>query len=200
MATALEFYFDFSSPYGFLASLKIEEIAARHGRTVEWKPILLGAVFKVSGQQPLLQIPLKGDYTRHDLQRFARLLQVKIAMPPVFPFSAVAPSRAFHWLKMRDPAKAVAFCKAAYAAAWQEKRDISRSETVADIAAGLGVAREDALAGLVEPEIKEALRQSVDAAIARGVFGSPFIFVDGEGFWGADRLWQVEEWLKRGGW
>jgi 2-hydroxychromene-2-carboxylate isomerase len=200
MATPLEFYFDFSSPYGFLASAKIEEIAARHGRTVDWNPILLGAVFKVSGQQPLLQIPLKGDYTRHDLLRFARLWNTPIAMPPAFPFSGVAPSRAFHWLKGHDPARAVAFCKAAFAAAWQEGRDISRSETVAEIAAGLGVPREDMLAGLIEPEVKAALRSSVDAAIARGVFGSPFVFVDGEGFWGADRLGQVEEWLRRGGW
>lgn len=200
MATPLEFYFDFSSPYGFLASVKIEEIAARHGRTVEWNPILLGAVFKISGQQPLLQIPLKGDYTKHDLQRFARLLNIAIAVPPVFPFSGVAPSRAFHWLRRRDPAMAVAFCKRAFAAAWQEGRDISRSETVADIAAGLGVAREDALAGLLDPGVKESLRQAVDAAIGRGVFGSPFIVVDGEGFWGADRLWQVEAWLARGGW
>lgn len=200
MATPLEFYFDFSSPYGFLASVKIEELAARHGRGVDWKPILLGAVFKVSGQQPLMHIPLKGDYTKHDLQRFARLLETRIAIPPAFPFSGVAPSRAFHWLKAREPAKAVAFCKAAFAAAWQEGRDISRSETVADIGAGLGVPREDMLAGMIEPEVKEALRKSVDEAIARGVFGSPFIFVDGEGFWGVDRLGQVEEWMKRGGW
>ncbi|MBM3524899.1 MAG: 2-hydroxychromene-2-carboxylate isomerase, partial [Alphaproteobacteria bacterium] len=70
----------------------------------------------------------------------------------------------------------------------------------AEVAVALGCAREDALAGMLEPAIKEMLRQEVDAAIKRGIFGSPFFVVDGEGFWGADRLWQVEEWLKRGGW
>lgn len=200
MTAPLEFYFDFSSPYGFLAATRIDELGARFGRTVDWRPVLLGAVFKVSGQQPLADIPLKGDYMRHDLPRFARLWSVPLTMPPVFPFSAVAPSRAFYWLQGRDRALAARFAKAAYAASWQQGKDISKSEVVADVATTLGVAREDVLAGMLDPAIKERLREEVDGAIKRGVFGSPFIVVDGEGFWGADRLWQVEEWLKRGGW
>jgi 2-hydroxychromene-2-carboxylate isomerase len=200
MPAPLEFYFDFSSPYGFLASLRIDELAKRHGRSVDWKPILLGAVFKISGQQPLLEIPLKGDYTKHDLARFARLWGVAIGMPPVFPFSSVAASRAFYWLYQRDPAKAKTFAKAAYAAAWQGQKDLGKSDTVADLVVALGDSREDVLAGMVEPATKDTLRATVDSAIAKGVFGSPFIIVDNEGFWGADRLWQVEEWLKRGGW
>jgi len=200
MPAPLEFYFDFSSPYGFLASLRIDELAKRYGRSVDWKPILLGAVFKISGQQPLLEIPLKGDYTKHDLARFARLWGVAIGMPPVFPFSSVAASRAFYWLHQRDPAKARAFAKAAYAAAWQGQKDLGKSDTVAELVVALGDSREDVLAGMVEPATKDTLRATVDAAIAKGVFGSPFIIVDKEGFWGADRLWQVEEWLERGGW
>ncbi len=200
MPAPLEFYFDFSSPYGFLASLRIDELAQRHGRSVDWKPILLGAVFKVTGQQPLLEIPLKGDYTKHDLPRFARLWRTPIKMPPVFPFSSVAASRAFYWLHQRDSAKAVAFAKAGLAAAWQGQQDLGKTDIVADLVVALGHSREDVLAGMVEPATKDILRATVDAAIAKGVFGSPFIIVDNEGFWGADRLWQVEEWLKRGGW
>ncbi len=200
MPAPLEFYFDFSSPYGFLAAQRIDDLAKRHGRSVEWKPILLGAVFKVSGQQPLLEIPLKGDYTKRDLPRFARLWGVAIRMPPVFPFSSVAASRAFYWLHQRDPGKAVEFAKAAFAAAWQGQKDLGKSEIVADLAAPLGISREDILTGMIEPATKDMLRAAVDAAIAKGVFGSPYVVVDGEGFWGADRLWQVEEWLKRGGW
>ncbi len=200
MAGPVEFFFDFSSPYGFLASLRIDGIAARHGREVLWKPILLGAVFKVSGQQPLVDIPLKGDYARHDLERFARLWGARLRFPPVFPFSSVAASRAFYWMAGHDRALATRFARAAYAAAWQEERDISRGDLVADIAAAAGADRDDALAALLDPAVKEALRVEVDAAIARGIFGSPFVVVDGEGFWGADRLWQVEAWLERGGW
>jgi len=200
MAGPVEFFFDFSSPYGFLASLRIDDIAARHGREAAWKPILLGAVFKVSGQQPLVEIPLKGEYARHDLARFARLWGTDLRFPPLFPFSSVAASRAFYWIAASDRALATRFARAAFSAAWREERDISRSDTVADIAAAVGADRDDALAALLDPAVKELLRVEVEAAIARGIFGSPFVVVDGEGFWGADRLWQVETWLERGGW
>ncbi|MFM8991640.1 MAG: 2-hydroxychromene-2-carboxylate isomerase, partial [Alphaproteobacteria bacterium] len=156
--------------------------------------------FKVSGQQPLVEIPLKGDYTRHDLARFARLWGAELRFPPVFPFSSVAASRAFYWMAASDRALATRFARAAFAAAWREERDISRGDIVADIAAAVGADRDDALAALLDPAVKEMLRVEVDAAIARGIFGSPFVVVDGEGFWGADRLWQVEAWLERGGW
>src|SRR4051794_23799459 len=103
MPAPIEFYFDFSSPYGYLASTKIEEIAASHGRHVNWRPFLLGAVFKVSGMKPLVDIPMKGDYTAHDFGRFARYLGVPFVMPANFPFAPVAASRAVYWLGDRDP-------------------------------------------------------------------------------------------------
>jgi len=200
MAAPVEFFFDFSSPYGYLAAQRIDEIAAQHGRAVIWKPILLGAVFKVSGQQPLIGIPMKGAYTLHDLPRFARLWGVPLRMPPVFPFSAVAASRAFYGLAARDPTLAVAFARAAFAASWSEARDLGRAETVVDVAVSLGVDPDMARATLEDAAVKARLRTETDAAIASGIFGSPTMRVDGEAFWGADRLWQVEAWLARGGW
>jgi 2-hydroxychromene-2-carboxylate isomerase len=196
----IDFWFDFSSPYGYLAATRIEEVAARHGRGVRWRPMLLGAVFKVSGQTPLLDIPLKGAYSRHDMARFARLWNVKLAFPPAFPFSAVASSRVFYWLAGRDEALAARSARAAYDAAWAEGGDISKPDAAAAVAATLGVERAATLAALADPAVKEKLRLEVDEAVAQGVFGSPTIVVDGEKFWGADRLWQVEEWLQRGGW
>ncbi len=200
MPAPIDFWFDFSSPYGYLASTRIDALAARHGRTARWRPMLLGAVFKVSGQTPLLDIPLKGEYSKHDMERFARLWGVPLRFPVVFPFSAVVASRAFYWLDAKDPALAARFAKAAYATAWAGEKDLAKGETVAEVAAGLGVSREDALAGMLDPAVKEQLRVAVDEAVKAGIFGSPMIVVDGEKFWGADRLWQVEEWLKRGGW
>ena len=91
----VEFYFDFSSPYGYLASTAIDGIAARHGRTVEWRPFLLGAAFKQTEAKPLVEIPLKGDYARHDLPRFARKLGVAFTLPQPFPFLSVNACRAF---------------------------------------------------------------------------------------------------------
>jgi 2-hydroxychromene-2-carboxylate isomerase len=195
MLNAIDFYFDFSSPYGYFASTKIDDIAARHGREVTWRPILLGAVFKITGQQPLPTIPLKGSYVKHDLARMARSFRVPFRLPTKFPVAGQAPSRAFYWVGDRDPALAKRLAQALYRAYFAEDRDISSPEVTANVAAKLGLARDDVLQALNDTAVKERLKTEVDAAIERGVFGSPYIVIDGEPFWGADRLEQVERWL-----
>jgi 2-hydroxychromene-2-carboxylate isomerase len=200
MAAPIEFYFEFASPYGYLASTRIDAIGARHGRDVAWHPIMLGAAFKLTGAQPLVHTPLKGDYMMRDLPRFARLLGVPFKAPPVMPVNSLAASRACIWLEQDGPKMAKALAQAVYHAHWGEGRDIARPEDVAEIAAQLGIEREALLAAVADPAIKERLKQATEAAIERGVFGSPFVLVDGEAFWGADRLDQVERWLAAGGW
>jgi len=200
MANPIDFYFDFSSPYGYLASTRIEALAAKHGRGVVWRPHLLGAVFKINGQQPLASIPLKGVYTAHDLARSARLLKVPFKLPTKFPVGATAPSRAFYWVSDRDPVLAKRLAQALYHAYFAEDRDISSPEVTADVAARMGEDKAALMQALNDPAVKERLRIEVDAAIERGVFGSPYIVVDGEPFWGSDRLDQVEKWLETGGW
>jgi 2-hydroxychromene-2-carboxylate isomerase len=200
MSTPLDFWFDFASPYGYLASTQIDGIAARFGRAVRWRPILLGAVFKVSGMKPVMEQPLRGEYLAHDAPRFARLLGVPLTMPTKVPLNALAASRAFWWLEPSDPVKAHALAQAVYHAHWGEGRDVSTPEQVAEVAAPLGVPAADLIAGVQDPMVKDRLRAETDEAVRRGVFGAPFIQVDGESFWGADRLGQVEQWLARGGW
>lgn len=200
MANPIDFYFDFSSPYGYFASTKIDELATKYGRTVTWRPILLGAVFKITGQQPLPTIPLKGSYAKHDLLRTARLFKVPFKLPSKFPIAGQAPSRAFYWVGDKDPALARKLAHALYHAYFAEDRDISNPEVTANVAAKLGVDREQLTQALNDPAVKERLRSEVDAAIERGVFGSPYIVIDGEPFWGSDRLDQVERWLETGGW
>ncbi|MBM3341467.1 MAG: 2-hydroxychromene-2-carboxylate isomerase [Betaproteobacteria bacterium] len=197
MANPIDFYFDFSSPYGYLAAEKIEALAAQHGRSVNWRPMLLGAVFKMNGMQPLVGIPMKGSYAMHDVARSARLLGVKIKMPGKFPINTVTPCRVFYWLNARDAALAKAFAQAAYRAYFAEDRDISSSEVTANIAAKLGVDKASVMQALDDPAVKERTKTEVDAAIERGVFGSPYIVIDGEPFWGVDRLEQVERWLTK---
>jgi len=192
----IDFYFDFSSPYGYFASTRVDELAARHNRSVTWRPILLGAVFKVTGGQPLPTIPLKGSYTAHDLARTARLLKIPFKMPTRFPVSGTAPSRAYYWMSDRDPALARRLAQALFHAYFAEDRDISNPEVTGNVAAKLGVDKGDLTQALADPGVKERLKIEVDAAIERGVFGSPYIVVDGEPFWGADRLDQVEKWLQ----
>ncbi|UEM21430.1 2-hydroxychromene-2-carboxylate isomerase [Skermanella mucosa] len=200
MTAPIDFYFDFASPYGYLAATQIDGIAERHGRAVRWCPILLGAVFKVSGMKPVMEQPLRGDYLSHDAPRFARLLGVPLTMPAKVPLNGLAASRAYWWLEGRDPAKARDLAKAVYHAHWGEGRDMTTAEQVAEAAEPLGIAAADLAAGVQDPVVKDRLRAETDEAIRRGVFGAPFFIVDGEAFWGADRLHHVEQWLARGGW
>jgi 2-hydroxychromene-2-carboxylate isomerase len=200
MAAPIDFYFEFASPYGYLASTQIDALAARYGRTVDWHPIMLGAAFKETGARPLMQTPLKGPYLLHDVPRFARLLGVPLQLPPVMPMNSLAASRACLWLDEDNPARAKSLAKALLHAHWGEGRDLGTPEAVAEVAAGFGIDRQALLAAVADQRIKDRLKERTQAAIEQGVFGSPFIFVDGEPFWGADRLPQLEAWLARGGW
>jgi 2-hydroxychromene-2-carboxylate isomerase len=199
MPNAIDFYFDFSSPYGYLASTRIEAIAARHGRLVAWRPFLIGALYKQLGYVPLEQ-PGKRAYLLHDAPRSARAMGVTLRFPPSFPEALIAPARAVYWIADRNPPAAGAFAAAAFRAYWAEGRKLADPQVVAEIAAQQGFARDDVLAALADPAVKERLKTETDAAIANNVFGSPFIVIDGEPFWGADRLDQVDRWLATGGW
>jgi 2-hydroxychromene-2-carboxylate isomerase len=199
-ATApLDFYFDFSSPYGYLASELIDDLAARHGRRVAWHPILLGAVFRQTGSAPLTEIPLKGDYSKRDFARSARFLGIPFRMPTRFPLATQNAARAFLWLQDRDPGRARDLAHALYRACFAEDIDISDTARLLAIADSLGLDKGALAAAVADPAMKDRLRAGNDAAIARGVFGSPFVFVDGEPFWGVDRLPQIEKWLETGG-
>jgi 2-hydroxychromene-2-carboxylate isomerase len=201
MPAALDFYFDFSSPYGFIGSEKIEALAARHGRKVAWHPVLLGVVFKQTGSVPLTQVPLKGDYSKRDFARSARFHGVTaFLMPTVFPISTQAPARIVVWLQRTKPEMAAGVLHALYRAFFVDDIDISNPDRASAIAGQCAGDAAAARAAIDDPAIKDALRLENDKAIAAGVFGSPFVIVDGEPFWGVDRFEQVERWLATGGW
>ena len=200
MTRPVEFYFDFSSPYAYLSAQVIDDLGERHGREVAWRPFLLGVVFKITGQQPLLGMPVKGDYARRDLRRSARLLDVPFTVPATFPFMSTAACRAFYWLSDRDAGAAKDLAKALFAAAFGRGEDVAGAEAVVEVAAGLGVDGNELAAALQDQGVKDRLRQEVEAAVGKGVFGSPFFIVDDEPFWGHDHLPDVERWLKEGGW
>ncbi|HTS53186.1 MAG TPA: 2-hydroxychromene-2-carboxylate isomerase [Burkholderiales bacterium] len=195
----IEFYFDFSSPYGYFGATRISQLAANYGRALVWRPFLLGAVFKVTGSGPLPSVPLKGPYSKHDMSRCARFLDIPFTFPDPFPISTQAPARAIYWLEQRAPQRIEAAVLALYRAYFVDGRDISSPQTTADVLATLGLDGAEVLAAVGEPALKERLRNETQTAVERGVFGSPYVFVDGEPFWGHDRLDQVERWLKTGG-
>ena len=189
MKAPLDFYFDFSSPYGYLAAQKIEPLAERHGRRVTWRPMLLGAAFKATGAAPLPHVPLKGQYSLRDFERSARFHGIAFNLPQPFPVSTVAACRAFYSLK--DEKQAVQLGKGLLKAYFVDGVNIGEADNVLRVAASLGVSPD-----INDPAVKDRTRAEVDAAIARGVFGSPYIVVDGEPFWGLDRFDQLERWLK----
>jgi len=200
MVAPIDFYFDFSSPYGYLASYRVDEIAAEFGRAVTWRPYLLGVAFKSTGQSPLVSQPIRGAYALRDMERTARKQNVPLILPEGFPMATLAAGRPFYWLDGRDPKRAVDLAKALYRAAFAQGRNIAPTDVVVAVAGELGLDPAEAATAIGSPEVKERLRAETEAAIARGVFGSPFIIVDGEPFWGNDRLDEVREWLRTGGW
>jgi 2-hydroxychromene-2-carboxylate isomerase len=196
---SLDFYFDFSSPYGYFAATRVSALAHAHDRVVSWRPILLGAVFKVTGGAPLPSLPLKGPYGVRDMQRTARFLGIPFAMPATFPIATQAPARIVYWLADTAPDKVEAGVLALYRAYFVDGRNISDPQTASDAMSALGIGKASALAATDDPAMKDRLRNETQAAIDRGVFGSPTIFVDDEQFWGVDRLDQLERWLREGG-
>ncbi|MBK1698467.1 2-hydroxychromene-2-carboxylate isomerase [Rhodovibrio salinarum] len=200
MPAPIEFYFDFSSPYGYLAAQEVEGVGRRQGREVVWKPFLLGAVFKTTGSAPLLDIPMKGDYAKRDMDRSARRIGVPFQLPTPFPFSAVAPARAFYWLADQNTMAAKDLAMALFHAAFGQGHDISAPDAVAKTAAMHGHDPAAVRAAHDDPAVKQRLKDEVQAAQDKGVFGSPFLLVDGEPFWGHDRLGDAEAWAKTGGW
>jgi len=138
MSKTIEFYFDFSSPYGYLGSQQIKAIAKKHNRKIDWHPVLLGAIFKVSGQAPLTTFPLKGDYAIMDFQRSAREVELPYTHPKKFPIATVAAARAAWWVKENTDAniseKTDDLIQAYFTAYYVDGKDIGDLEIALDVA------------------------------------------------------------------
>jgi 2-hydroxychromene-2-carboxylate isomerase len=200
MPEPVKFYFDFSSPYSYFASFKIDETCEGLGREVSWRPFLLGALFKITGAQPLNTVPMKGEYCENDWQRLGRYMNVPWTMPEAFPIATQATARTFYWLHDQDPALAKKFAKEAFMTYFGRGQDISSVDAVAELAAPLGVDHAALQAALSDDKIKQRLKDETQSAIDVGVFGAPYFIVDGEGIWGSDRMWMIRRWIERGGW
>ena len=199
MAAAIDFYFDFTSPYGYLAAERIDALAAKYQREVNWHAILLGFIFKQTGQVPPMQVPLKGEYVIHDMARSARYVGVPLKFPAEFPKMTITAARGFYWLNDQDPALAKTFARHVYRAYFVDNLDVGNAEVIAAIAHSAGVDGAAFASNVQSDAVKERFKNENDRAIARKVFGSPYFIVDNEPFWGADRMEQLEHWLKNGG-
>jgi 2-hydroxychromene-2-carboxylate isomerase len=199
---ALDFWFDFISPFGYLASLRIDEIAARHERTVQWHPLRVGVtVLKVMGLPSVPQTPLKGPYAARQIARYLRQHGLALARDPSAPQMNPLPAgRLFAWLRVHATEHAKLAARAIFDAYWAKGRAMDDRVELRDVALQAGVPPDVVDAGLADPAAATLLRAEVGAAIAAGAFGSPFFVVDGEPFFGVDNLEWLEQWLARGGW
>lgn len=202
MAKEIDFYYDVSSPWTYLAFTNIQPLAKEEGATIRWKPFLVGGVFNAINPTMYRMrenpVPARDAWIMKDMQDWARLAGVKIVFPPkVFPVNPVKALRGLLWAKTQGEGKEVALATALFALYWGEDRDISRDEVIAEAAhrAGLDPAR--MAQAITEPGVKEQLKANTDAVIARGGFGSPTIFVGDDMFFGNDRLPLVREALRR---
>ncbi|SPA28195.1 putative thioredoxin oxidoreductase [Cupriavidus taiwanensis] len=197
MTAAIDFYFDFSSPYGYFASTRIDDLAQKYGRNVAWHPILLGVVFKTTGASPLPQLPLKGDYSWRDFERTARFHGIDYKRPTHFPLPTTHAARAMLWLQNHyGDDLAAAFARSVYRALFVDDINIAEPAEIMKLAEPLGVDVQALDAGATSYQIKDQLKAEIEVAMAKGVFGSPFVIVDGEPFWGFDRFDQIEAHLK----
>ncbi|GAA5174687.1 2-hydroxychromene-2-carboxylate isomerase [Niveibacterium umoris] len=198
MSAFIDFYFDFASPYCYVGSKLIEEIAERHGRTVIWHPMVLGAAFKAVGGAPLPTLPLRHDYVERDVTRLAKFYGLPYQHPKQYPIPTQHAAAAFLWGQDRDPERAKAFAAQVFQAYFVEGRNIAELDVVLDLIESFGLDRSAAHEALNGAPVKERLKAETELAIARGVFSAPFFIVDGEPFWGYSRLPILEKWLADG--
>ena len=199
----IEFFFDCSSPWTYLAFHNIQPLAAEFGVPITWRPILVGGIFNTinptvyaSREHP---VPAKARYSGKDLQDWARLAGLKIKMPPsVFPVNSVKAMRAC--IVLAPEGRLVEFARAVFEIYWGEDADISQDAVLGEVCARLGLDATALLEAAAAPDIKAQLRANTDEVMARGGFGSPTIFVGGDDmYFGNDRLPLIRAALERSG-
>lgn len=193
MSRQVEFYFDFGSPYSYLAYKELPRVAQRTGAQIVWRPILLGGVFKATGNHSPAEIPAKGRWSKTDTARWSRRYGASLQQNPHFPVNTLALMRAAVGFQLQDEAAFHRYVEAIFAAMWEQQRNLNDPAEIGAVLTAAGFDARQVLGMIDAPAVKDALKQATEAAVARGVFGVPSFFVGDELFWGNDRLLFVEE-------
>ena len=186
MSERIEFFFDVGSPYSYLAAAQMPGLAADTGLPVVWRPILLGGVFKGSGNQAPISVPSRGPYLAKDLARCSAQLGVAFRMPSRFPLNTLQPMRLLAGMPDAELPDAAMRLFRAY---WFDDMDISNQEVLAGL---FGVA---AASRASDEAVKQKLKDTTEEVVRRGAFGAPTLFVGDEMFFGADRIGLLKWWL-----
>lgn len=194
MARTLEFYFDYGSPYSYLADTQVEAIAKRAGATLIRKPMLLGGVFKATGNASPMTVALKSQWTAFDMPMWARHYGVPFQRNPFFPVNTLALMRGAAAAEIDGVFER--YHRAVYRAMWVDGRNLNDMKEVAAVLTEAGLDAAKFAARIQDQDVKDRLKQTTEEAVARGVFGAPTCFVDNMMFFGNDRLPFVEMALK----
>jgi len=191
MTRQVEFFFDFVSPTAYMAWHVLPKIAEKAGAEIKYRPMFLGGVMQATGNRPPATILPKGVWMAFDLPLWAKKWGLPYAFNPNFPVNTLSVMRGACVL-LGDP-KFIPYGDAMYKAVWAEERNMGDKEEIARVVGGLGIDAEDFIAQIQKPEWKQALKSNTDEAVERGCFGAPSMFVDGNLYFGQDRLFMVAE-------
>jgi 2-hydroxychromene-2-carboxylate isomerase len=197
MTTPIELFFDIGSTYSYLAASQVKGISERTGRKVVWRPFLLGGVFKATSNSPPVSVAARAVWLLKDAQRWADEYGLPMKMPSRFPVMTLPTERALVACELSSPEKLPDFACALFRAYWEEDRDPTDLAEIGACAKAVGLEPERIGQAMGTQEVKDHLKKTTEEAVERGAFGAPSFFVDGEMFFGNDRITQMERWLAK---
>jgi 2-hydroxychromene-2-carboxylate isomerase len=192
----VEFFFDVGSPTSYLAWTQLPKIAAETGATIDWRPMLLGGVFKATGNASPATVPAKGRWMNEDLQRWAARYGVTLRLNPHFPINTLTLMRGAAGMQLRRPEEFLRYLDVIERAMWEQPKNLGDPDVLAATLADAGFESAAFAALVADPEVKARLIANTEEAVARGVFGAPTFFVGEAMFFGQDRLDFVREALR----
>lgn len=195
MTKTVDFYYDYISPASYLAWTQLAGICKRNNAKINYKPMFLGGVLKANASTSPVTIPAKWEWIKADFLRYAKYYDVPYQLNPHFIFNTVNAMRGAIWALSTNQIEA--YNQAMFTAAWADGKDLSDKNVLADILEAVGINSADALEAMANQEMKTTLINSTDDAVKLGIFGAPSMIVDGEMFFGQDRLIWIERALSK---
>ncbi|AWL28886.1 2-hydroxychromene-2-carboxylate isomerase [Acinetobacter defluvii] len=192
----IEFYFDVGSPYSYVGFHQIQKIAEKYQAEIIWKPILLGAVFKATGNNSPMAVPAKAQYSMTDLKRWAKLWNIPVKMNPNFPINTLNAMRLITATQLFQPEQFLKVLTGVFDAMFHDPKDLNALTELLQVAESVGLDKDQVEAWLSDEKVKNELKFLTEEAVSRGVFGAPTWFVKDEMFWGVDHLHFVENSLQ----
>ncbi len=192
MTKTVEFFYDFGSPTVYLAATQLPDIAASVGATIDWRPMLLGGVFKSTGNQSPVVVPAKAAYMNNDLERFAKRYGVPFRFNPHFPINTLALMRGAAAYQ-DDVVVSSTYRDAIFRAIWVEARNLNEPDVIGQVLSDAGLDPAELMNRIGQQTVKDQLIANTEEAVNRGVFGAPTFFVGEQMFFGQDRLDFVAE-------